>query len=103
MSAVAPDAVSSSKTRTRMSGMLCCPRKAVGVSGCYAARSARVCLTPDGIWRFRQRRTWRAARAMLVLLLVVASGCVGTTGHIAAVSTHHLDATDLLTEKPAQH
>lgn len=40
---------------------------------------------------------------MLALLLVSVSGCVGTTGHIAAVSTRDLDAAELLTQMPAQH
>jgi len=50
-----------------------------------------------------QRKVRRAARTIAALLLFSVSGCVGTTGHIAAVSTRHLDAAELLTQTPAQH
>jgi hypothetical protein len=59
--------------------------------------------TPPGDRRARQRKDRRAARTMLALLLVSVSGCVGTTGHIAAVSTRELDAAELLTQMPARH
>ena len=37
------------------------------------------------------------------LLALVASGCVGTTGHLALATTHHITPADLNPDAPRQH
>ena len=54
----------------------------------------------------RARKVAPASRRRLWAIAVVlgcAAGCVGTTGHLAAVSTRPIDARLLASQSPAQH
>lgn len=45
----------------------------------------------------------RLLRAAVAAVAALLAGCVGTTGHLAALSTHALPPADLLTRAPAHH
>ena len=52
-------------------------------------------------------RSWRRGRrvrgALALALAVVASGCVGTTGHLAIASTRDIDLQDVRVDAPGPH
>ena len=48
-------------------------------------------------------KRWTIALAVLGLGLSLSSGCTGTTGHLAAVSTNEVAVLDMLTDAPPRH
>jgi hypothetical protein len=47
---------------------------------------------------------WRDATVgLLVLTVGLTTGCVGTTGHLAAATTRDVDARDMVSDAPARH